>query len=129
MVQPSEVRVGNLLEAHLTGEYVTVDWLVIKHLEGGNIQNGFDPKVGPVYKPIPLNEWWLDKLGFNKGTANAGTMICFKKSKYTIAEWDIGEWRMWIATVDIYKKIKHVHELQNLYFALTGSELELKQLV
>ena len=54
------------------------------------------------FRPIPLTEEWLLKFGFER-TYNS-------QFRY------FGH----------YIKIKYVHELQNLYFALTGQELTIK---
>jgi hypothetical protein len=72
--------------------------------------------------PIQITEEWLLQLGFYK---NIDTGL-FEKSGYQIDLTvlkchfylpDFGDW---------YKEIEFIHELQNLYFALTGEELELK---
>jgi hypothetical protein len=78
-------------------------------------------------KPIPLTEQWLKDFGFEKRMENDGNLPCFKKGKYTIAMWIGKKWQFWINTVDIYRSPQHVHQLQNLYFALTGEELKLNQ--
>jgi hypothetical protein len=86
-------------------------------------------KVADYYhliEPIPLTEEWLVKFGF------------FEKYKSTSNRWNI----KWFEIHDIEDDngylegrfmydfrlhIQHVHNLQNLYFALTGEELTLKQ--
>ena len=86
-------------------------------------------------KPIPLTEEWLLKFGFEKGNNNwfrlyfnydnladsdcltyniNSKMLCLEsfydgEKKGSIQLLSLGE--------------KHVHQLQNLYFALTGEEL------
>jgi hypothetical protein len=69
-------------------------------------------------KPIPLTDEWLLKFGFEKD----GTW--FTKSGFGISI-DNLKWQMkgYIATFD---KCLYVHQLQNLYFALTGKELTFK---
>lgn len=86
--------------------------------------------------PIPITEEWLLKFGFT---------IYFKKWKndkkeiYLISEANgIGlcynkidnDWEVWLLNCDyelrfMLRWIKHVNQLQNLYFALTGEELKL----
>lgn len=78
-------------------------------------------------KPVPLTEEWLLNFGFNK-----------KVDEYVFQDYaieDIHNGVTWILKefdydsvcfVAIGKGINYVHQLQNLYFALVGEELELK---
>ena len=66
-------------------------------------------------KPIPLTEEWLLKFGF-------------VKDKLTNYDWYKGDFEICLPSYFKYKEshihnIKHVHQLQNLYHALTGKEL------
>lgn len=69
-----------------------------------------------VVSPIPLTEEWLLKFGFEKKRDffhldyESFCIFLDKKGYYTH-----------INCGNLY--IKHVHQLQNLYFALTGKEL------
>lgn len=63
-------------------------------------------------KPIPLTEEWLLKLGFKrfcKDFSKKGVIIHTRERGYVLRK-----------SVPI---IKTVHQLQNLYFTLTGEEL------
>jgi len=73
--------------------------------------------------PIPLTEEWLIKIGF-------------KQNDLIKSEYNIGTER--VAKIDhgfffdryhweASKRIKYVHQLQNLYFELTGDELQIKE--
>jgi hypothetical protein len=73
------------------------------------------------FKPIPLTEDWLVRLGFRyyKETNGYAYRIHFriqfvKSENGFMAYIDNTEWH----------ELKYVHQLQNLYFALTGEELE-----
>lgn len=73
-----------------------------------------------VYKPIPLTEKWLLKFGFEwKNHAMRLSNFYIRKQ--------IGGFMLYISneTHNIAINIKYVHQLQNLYFALTGKELEI----
>jgi hypothetical protein len=71
--------------------------------------------------PIPLTEDWLLKLGFNKYFDKGKFKIIpkarlgYEKGRTYFNSWTILE-----------KQPEYVHELQNLYFALTGEELIIK---
>jgi|LakMenE18May11ns_1017448.scaffolds.fasta_scaffold9325101_1 hypothetical protein len=82
-------------------------------------------------KPIPLTEEWLLKLGFYRRNDRIYSKLygvdeidgVFQLQKFE----DGYEFRTsfdseWFYTPPIY----HVHQLQNLYFALTGEELTIK---
>jgi hypothetical protein len=75
--------------------------------------------------PIPLTGDWLLKFGFKKP---AHSWIC---DKFHLSEWDKYPLH-WIVSFNknnavIVLKLKYVHQLQNLNFALTGEELTIKQ--
>jgi hypothetical protein len=79
-------------------------------------------------EPIPLTEEWLLKFGFNY-IDDDGAYLALKYRGFYIHSDDSDEFS--IATIkvqDFRIVIKHVHQLQNLYFALTGKELESTQI-
>jgi hypothetical protein len=78
-------------------------------------------------KPIPLTEEWLLKFGFEKSKVSSQ----FDKEKLTIQVSNELErhkkGRVYFNSWAILEEsIKYVHQLQNLYFALTGEELTFK---
>ena len=100
------------------------------------------PETISYIEPIPLTEEWLLKFGFelyDYEPSEEDDDFIFKDYKksldgkpfyYTICEcpyneWDFGIKLTW-AEQALLSRIKYVHQLQNLYFALTGKELEIK---
>ena len=86
-----------------------------------------------VFTPIPLTEEWLLKFGFNKEYKKGYIGIDVFNSDFVLTEpLKMGEWQtnytfqFETGSVPKFKEIEHVHQLQNLYFALTGEELILK---
>ena len=71
------------------------------------------------FTPIPLTEEWLLKLGFYKYKGNNSD--CFLNGFETACNMTMLFWKG-----NQIKNIKYVHQLQNLYFALTGEELTIK---
>lgn len=74
-------------------------------------------------KPIPLTPEWLEIAGFENKTTSWHTSKYFVKDRY---EYWLGEREDDNALFrnDHYlAKCQYVHQLQNLYFALTGEEL------
>jgi hypothetical protein len=105
------------------------------------IKYGHEIDYVAVYcEPIPLTEEWLLKFGFEKGNHNWFRLYfdydnladsdCFTyniNSKMLCLEsfYD-GEKKGSIQLLSLGEK--HVHQLQNLYFALTNEELKISEL-
>lgn len=84
-------------------------------------------------EPIELSEEWLLKFGFEKKSwKSQGIVIeCFYYEKngiiiYLIEKGFEIEIKQGDDQFNLFRVWNHVHQLQNLYFALTRSELELK---
>lgn len=114
----SELRIGNWIQSKgLTNKFH--EWQVtaedIPQIESNqeHIQE---------YKGIPLTEEWLLKFGFKYyGTTwlrdgFKGAIILYLNNTF---EYMYGEF-------EIDNDYKYVHQLQNLYFALTGTELTIR---
>jgi hypothetical protein len=73
--------------------------------------------------PIPLTEDWLLKFGFEKiNHVHGYVFYSHRKSKISVYLDMKIEWMGYLTACKTY-----VHQLQNLYFALTGEELILKE--
>ena len=116
-MKASELRIGNSIMQD--DELVFVTWWRLELMEKNKIE----------YNPIPLTEEWLLKLGFKYKKWDDHFII--KNGNYfnSIKKYDDG----WYyntdeseATCYYLTTIKYVHQLQNLYFALTSEELEIK---
>lgn len=77
------------------------------------------------YKAIPLTEEWLVKMGFD-GNPNNGYVKNFIELGYIVQDeyFEFEYFRQGISSLIV--QVKYVHQLQNLYFALTGQELTIK---
>lgn len=103
-----------------------------KQINANEILDFNDDPLDDYYKPIPLTEEWLLKFGFiqilkdNNGNEYCNLLysISHKGDLGTIDLdlWKFSGWRV----VNSNYKMQYVHQLQNLYFALTQSELTLK---
>ena len=94
-------------------------------------KGGIETIVGMVafgievtFEPIPLTKEWLLKFGFNANRYNDEFELypLMFDCEYT----DHGEWNISYDGHPLSTEVKYVHQLQNLYFALTGEELTLK---
>lgn len=86
----------------------------------------FTTEVNRAYseiKPIPLDEEWFNKLGFKWGYDSTGDKA-FCKGFYGV---DYEGYATYRDTV-LDCKIIYVHQLQNLYYALTGEELTVNEI-
>lgn len=108
MINEKELRIGNLIFNHYNN--VKTVFTINKNMNNGHPLN-----------PIPLTEEWLIKFGFEK-TDFGGK--CFSYGDILIYP-NESEYRLF-AHQYIKGALKYVHQLQNLYFALTGEELTLK---
>lgn len=74
-----------------------------------------------IYEPIPLTEEWLLKFGFDN-KFNKGKISIIPKGKlgYENGRTYFNSWAI------LEKQPDYVHQLQNLYFSLTGEELIIK---
>jgi hypothetical protein len=84
------------------------------------------PEVIDDITPIPLTEEWLLKFGFNNINSKEYGIKCGSCWMSLSNPKDMGEWQdcyCWIFDRFKFIELKYVHQLQNLYFALTGEEL------
>lgn len=140
-LKANELRLNNLVtlnhkvreelfhnQIHAQNEYFEVltiysDGDILLKLDDENVE--LDVKE---IEPIPLTEEWLLKFGFEKefdGSFKKGFIAIFidKRFNKNVFLQTSENSKDWFG-VDL--KIQFVHQLQNLYFALTNKELEIK---
>lgn len=119
MLKAQELRIGNLVQSYadiISVEYV--DKLLLKGVFHRDVIYNTSLQVKHC-KPIPLNEEWLLKLGFQKDRNG------YFLGVLSFSETNSNELMICINDLPIQTICKYVHQLQNLYFSLTGVELEL----
>lgn len=129
MIKANELRIGNLLFNNYSGVSITesihLDRLEFKILQGS--MTGLD--YIHSFTPIPLTEEWLVRMGFEKRENGWSKLeVCDEFCDlycdvFTGTNLCVGGQHVCLSY------IKFVHQLQNLYFALTGEELEIKEAV
>lgn len=116
-MKANELRVGNYVHCEL--------W------EGARKLFKILPEATKILLPIPLTEEWLLRLGFtmeNEDSSNCNRDYRVKGMNiYIQHHFDCNDFIVVFLDNPINISVKTVHQLQNLYFALTGEELELKQ--
>ena len=119
---PQELRLGNYLKPKVklnladlkTPDIVVVDTVQLNDL----LYYGAEKWAN---EPIPLTKEWLELLGFKKhhflGYSN-GRLFIDMVGNPTFFAFEVNYHHKFVV-------IKFVHQLQNLYFAITGDELQL----
>ncbi len=119
-MESKELRIGNWIQLENYDKY---------QVEPHHFQLNEDgySEVLDISKSIPLTEEWLDKFGFEK-TEDPEDLY------YTIIFDEIANYKFIVNRKlafglftfrhpEFITQIQYVHQLQNLYFALTGEEL------
>jgi len=144
-MKATELRIGNLIEFRHQGIFIILDFHVTGFDKDSKEEIYMVRVLTPDRKeimliknvneliPIPLTEEWLLKYGFElRDKVNGGYvkqinfphqkeyLYCSKKG--IVALWSDPQNREF----GIMNDCEYVHQLQNLYFALTGNELEIK---
>ena len=108
MIKANELRIGNYVKAviDITDGFKTGDLVEITCI--CDDANDFEP--------IPLTEEWLLKFGFEKtGSFYSKNNLEFYVNGNSDVRFHMDDYRHIV--------LNYVHQLQNLYFALTGEEL------
>ena len=120
-LKASDLRVGNVV--FVGNELFPTGWRELTIEDGGDIDNA------PFYKPIPLTEEWLVKMGFIKELNAHKTHTLYIKEPLSLNQKE-GYYSVALHYITVYPllvELRYVHELQNLFFALTGTELTITQ--
>lgn len=118
-MKKQELRIGNYLELPMRDEKVVI---VDEVSKDGFIICDVTSNEWPIrdYRPIPLTEQWLKEFGFEiykDDSSYTATLVDFKIWKGQFDKLHIWQYPFY------HTDILYVHQLQNLYFALTGNEL------
>ena len=137
-MEAKDFRLGNLVKSVLTKKTYEIDLWALRVIEEGNYQNSHDTET-KVFVPIQLTEQWLLDFGFKKKENTNIYVKCMHKisgEKLKSLAVYIDENKHTIALIDYYTGVEktdllhfdyeYVHQLQNLFSALTGEELKLK---
>ena len=111
-INAKELRIGNYV--------YTKEWVIKSYGIDGfvNIIKNIDN-----YRAIPLTEEWLVKFGFKFSGYNSNDKAIYKINDEIWILKNIVTKKFYLT--EYYREVKHLHQLQNLYFALTGKELEI----
>lgn len=142
----NELRIGNLLEAfHQRPDATGQIWSPVELQSINGYMNTITTVLGQSIdfnekwlRPITLTEEWLLKFGFKPEKAPNGVtrnytifhgdsvlLANYNKSAKEVHSIGIIHPMIDSTLTNFVWHVKHVHELQNLFFALTGNELTL----
>ena len=130
-MKASELRIGNWYRSVKFNVPVKCDITDFYDLCAKSDGATEHPPIDEMFEPIPLTEEWLLKFGF---TLDCEYTPYGKAEIYRNDDMDVvlsgvfkGVNIPYVCDDSFIVNVKHVHQLQNLYFALTGEELEVKK--
>lgn len=131
-MKASELRIGNFLNYKNTDDLAIVEIIHGKHFDCRDEYGIFTPNGN--YEPIPLTEEWLINFGMEYTDGfSSSRRLYFNTHEYDLSQVTYNEKEGLLRFSNGHPKgtsliphIKYVHQLQNLYFALTGEELTIK---
>jgi hypothetical protein len=131
MIQATELRIGNWIDCYMHRFQVgKISPELVTDLNADEGQFSIKNLI-----PIPLTAELLKECGFKKMYRQHDyllnnwlriTHVHWKDSHPTITEDQFVVGRECIKTSELNVTIQYLHQLQNLNFALTGQELEIK---
>ena len=108
------LRIGNLVNDMGSIPY-QIQAIDIVYLQSSENKG----KINLDFNPIPLTPEWLERMGFARGEINSWYNLGLFFSM------NIQDNKFYFDSMVL--PIKYVHQLQNLYFAIKNTELEIEQ--
>lgn len=143
MIDPKELRIGNLVNTQDGHGVVRAVNLFIATVDVMNCVSEF---TDDALSPIPITPEWLERLGFvnRQNEFDEWGIKIFddphRPNSYFYTGWFViyAEYKdqiidHFVCNMGDYRnetdaKFKYVHQLQNLFYCLTGQELTVKEL-
>lgn len=116
MINPNEFRIGNKVITYDENWQEMEATITLVYEAHYCVKEHNSAMLWEHLKPIPLTEEWLVEFGFENWDKTRWQIV----GKISIATW--GEGYLYFSG-PLHVNIFYVHQLQNLYFALTGEEL------
>lgn len=123
MITAEELRIGNWVWGYEVGQAngdkpVQINSGTLNWIDTGKIKE---------FSPLTLTEEWLVKLGFKLDQLFEDSEFYYYKGRMSIQQNQLTciSWDGLTLDLDKVSEIKYVHQLQNLFHALSGTELTL----
>ncbi len=126
-MKPNELRIGNLIldinDNICIVSSIQDDFITAKYLGIGSTLGGLEN-----FKPILITEEWLLRLGFRKAKEKLYFLHVPNLAMEIHSVLYRDTWLIELANdrKNIVTEVLQVHQLQNLYYALTCEELTIK---
>jgi len=120
-IAANELRIGNWV-SYGDNKFKKVDFGVLIEIHQQSLATHND--YGIRIQPIPLTSEILEKCGFIKNDIDVYSTIEINDFEIQENE-NVFRFSVNDGEYNLGKEIKFVHQLQNLYFALTGEELNI----
>lgn len=134
-MEPTELRIGNFIQYNSPDHSICFDLVVgINYSDDFHVHmvelHGRTPININGISPIPITPEWLERLGFEREEQKISNCDVYKKGFYKIHVNPFGTIYFSHYTMGGFylSELKSIHQLQNLYHALTGQELTVKEL-
>ncbi|KGE14598.1 hypothetical protein [Sphingobacterium deserti] len=123
MIQANDLRIGNFVHSVEIGNEVIINSISDEGITFKNCVT-FDYPTFEDITPIPLTEEILFKCGFFYDIDSDTYKISDCTLQIDMSDFEIPDA---IVFGESLRYVRHLHQLQNLFFALTGKELEVKR--
>jgi hypothetical protein len=122
-----QLRIGNLLRDKISKTDLKVIGLTEENVVTYVIDRSQYPLTdGWGIEPIPLTEEWLVKFGF-KQDEELGYRWYIEWCGCVVLTYDLDDYTIKVSDTWEFGKREFVHQLQNLYHALTNEELTIEK--
>ena len=122
-MKATELRIGNLVDlGNRIAKVIDIGHLSCTVVDLGETQDTLEDYERT--QGIPLTEEWLDKFGFDIKDKDR---LDWVKGAFNLERSNEDNNKFCFEVYSHYIPLDYVHQLQNLYFALTGEELILKE--
>lgn len=130
MIQATELRIGNWVMTD-NSEYWTREYRHTYTEVDIDVLIGVDTKLNLRYDPIPLTPEILEKAGFGKRPlqkpkSSDGLIYGLLNTTIVYGRTTEGGYSYFLDGYHNDVEVLSLHQLQNLYFALTGTELQIE---
>lgn len=124
-MDPIELRIGNWYRSvkfdkpvQLTAQDIAE---LVRLADGANISC----YISTMFEPLELIEQWLKDFGFMDDGSKRFTTDSLKIITHAMVSFEsfTKSWHLYLGHHAIHVEFQYVHQLQNLYFALTDEEL------